>query len=42
MIARAGLFRFERGEIAAPEVSADANLPFPNLARNVAGSRGRA
>jgi N6-L-threonylcarbamoyladenine synthase len=33
MIARAGLFRFERGERAAPDASADASLPFPGLIR---------
>jgi len=31
MVARAALFRFERGEVGLPEVSADASLPFPNL-----------
>ena len=33
MVARAALFRLERGDIASPEVSADANLPFPDLSR---------
>ena len=33
MIARAGLFRLERGERAAPDASADAALPFPGLER---------
>jgi N6-L-threonylcarbamoyladenine synthase len=31
MVARAGLFRLERGERAAPDASADASLPFPGL-----------
>jgi N6-L-threonylcarbamoyladenine synthase len=33
MVARAGLFRLERGERAAPDASADAGLPFPGLVR---------
>jgi N6-L-threonylcarbamoyladenine synthase len=33
MIARAARFRLERGELAPPGFSADANLPFPNLVR---------
>mgnify|MGYP006277528839 CR=1 FL=1 len=33
MVARAALFRFERGDVAKPGLSADANLPFPNLVR---------
>lgn len=33
MVARAALFRLERGDLASPEVSADANLPFPDLSR---------
>jgi len=33
MVARAGLFRLERGERAAPDASADAGLPFPGLTR---------
>ena len=33
MVARAGLFRLERGEHAGPDVSADARLPFPGLFR---------
>jgi N6-L-threonylcarbamoyladenine synthase len=33
MVARAGLFRFERGERAAPDAAADAALPFPGLIR---------
>ena len=31
MVARAALFHLERGEVASPLVSADANLPFPDL-----------
>ena len=31
MVARAALFHLERGDVASMEVSADANLPFPNL-----------
>lgn len=31
MVARAAQFRLDRGEIALPEFSARANLPFPNL-----------
>jgi len=33
MVARAGLFRLERGDVASPDVSADPNLPFPGLSR---------
>ncbi len=33
MVARAGLFRLERGGAAPPDVGADANLPFPGLVR---------
>jgi N6-L-threonylcarbamoyladenine synthase len=33
MVARAALFRLERGDVATPGLSADANLPFPNLVR---------
>jgi len=33
MVARAGLFRWERGERAAPDASADAAMPFPGLTR---------
>ena len=33
MIARAGLFRFERGEIAHADVTARADMPFPGLTR---------
>ena len=33
MVARAGLFRFMRGERAEPDLSAHANLPFPGLSR---------
>ncbi|MGH7507505.1 MAG: hypothetical protein ACRELX_17765, partial [Longimicrobiales bacterium] len=36
MIARAGLFRFERGDIAELAVTARADLPFPGLARAAA------
>ena len=36
MVARAGRFRFGRGEVALPETSASANLPFPGLARRTA------
>lgn len=32
MVAKAALFRMERGDVASGEVSADANLPFPDLA----------
>jgi N6-L-threonylcarbamoyladenine synthase len=32
MIARAGAFRFERGETAGPEINAYATLPLPGLA----------
>jgi len=31
MVARAALFHLKRGEEASPEVSADADLPFPDL-----------
>lgn len=31
MVARAGLFRLEVGEVASLRLSADPNLPFPNL-----------
>ncbi|MDR0787067.1 MAG: tRNA (adenosine(37)-N6)-threonylcarbamoyltransferase complex transferase subunit TsaD [Gemmatimonadota bacterium] len=33
MIARAGRFRFDRGEVAGMDLSARADLPFPGLAR---------
>lgn len=33
MIARAGKFRFDRGEVAVPELTARADLPFPGLDR---------
>jgi N6-L-threonylcarbamoyladenine synthase len=33
MVAAAALFRLGRGEVASEEVSADANLPFPDLSR---------
>ena len=41
MVARAGVFRLERGDVASPEVSADANLPFPNMVRRLSGSRAK-
>ncbi|MDT8368474.1 MAG: tRNA (adenosine(37)-N6)-threonylcarbamoyltransferase complex transferase subunit TsaD [Longimicrobiales bacterium] len=31
MVARAGLFRFERGEIAPPDLTASPTMPFPGL-----------
>ena len=31
LVARAGLFRLERGDRAALDASADASLPFPGL-----------
>jgi N6-L-threonylcarbamoyladenine synthase len=31
MVARAALFRLEKGDVGSPEVSADANLPFPDM-----------
>ena len=31
MVARAGAFRLERGEVASLDASADPNLPFPGL-----------
>ena len=36
MVARAARFRFDRGEVAAPEASASAALPFPGLVRGAA------
>jgi N6-L-threonylcarbamoyladenine synthase len=33
MVARAGLFHLERGEVAPPDADARANLPFPGLYR---------
>jgi N6-L-threonylcarbamoyladenine synthase len=36
MVARAGLFHLERGETAASDVEALANLPFPGLVRDAA------
>jgi N6-L-threonylcarbamoyladenine synthase len=33
MVARAARFRFDRGEVAVPDTSASAGLPFPGLAR---------
>jgi N6-L-threonylcarbamoyladenine synthase len=40
MVARAAHFYLEGGKWGASEVSANANLPFPNLVRRTAGSRG--
>jgi N6-L-threonylcarbamoyladenine synthase len=40
MVAKAGLFRLERDGPGAPEVSAQANLPFPNLRPRPAGGLG--
>lgn len=31
MVARAALFHLQRGDLGSPELSADANLPFPDL-----------
>ncbi|MFC1661681.1 tRNA (adenosine(37)-N6)-threonylcarbamoyltransferase complex transferase subunit TsaD [Gemmatimonadota bacterium] len=42
MVARAALFRLGRGDVASLEVSADANLPFPNMARRRMPSSGGA
>ena len=39
MVAQAALFRLDRGEIASLEVSADANLAFPNLISRVVPGR---
>ena len=36
MIARAGLFRFRRGEVAGLDTTARADLPFPGLTRTAA------
>jgi len=36
MVARAARFRFERGELAAPDASASASFPFPGLSAGVA------
>ena len=33
MVARAGVFRLERGERAGADASADASMPFPGLIR---------
>lgn len=33
MIARAGLFRFERGDVGVPDATARADMPFPGLVR---------
>jgi N6-L-threonylcarbamoyladenine synthase len=37
MIARAGLFRWQRGEVARLDVTARADLPFPGLSRRNGG-----
>ena len=37
MVARAAAFRLDQGDIGDPRVSADANLPFPNLVRRSPG-----
>lgn len=42
MVARAGLFRLRQGDVGSLEVSADANLPFPGLARRGWDTPGRA
>jgi N6-L-threonylcarbamoyladenine synthase len=42
MVARAAQFRLEQGDIAPPDVSADANLPFPDLIRRNPGPAGKA
>jgi len=39
MVARAGLFRLERGDVAEMDVTARANLPFPGLLRGDDASR---
>jgi N6-L-threonylcarbamoyladenine synthase len=36
MVARAALFRFERGEVAGARATASASLPFPGLAPRAA------
>ena len=36
MVARAGAFRLERGEVASLDASADPNLPFPGLMKDFA------
>jgi hypothetical protein len=36
MVARAARFRFDRGEIGAPDASASAAYPFPGLLARVA------
>lgn len=41
MIARAGLFRYERGDVAPLAVTARADLPFPGLTGRAAHPRGR-
>lgn len=42
MVARAGLFRLQRGERAPLDVNASANLPFPGLVRPLPSSDGPA
>jgi len=41
MVARAGRFRWERGEVAALDTSADASLPFPGMVRRGEPAGGR-
>ena len=36
MVARAGRFRLERGEVGGAELEADARLPFPGMTRRSA------
>lgn len=38
MVARAAAFRLDQGDVGSLEVSADANLPFPNLVRRSPGA----
>ncbi len=40
MVARAALFRLERGDVGSLDVSADANLPFPDLIPGNASASG--
>jgi len=40
MVARAARFRLDRGEVASPDLTADANLPFPNVAERPRGGVG--
>ncbi len=39
MVARTAVFRMEAGDVGSLEVTADANLPFPNLVRRETGTR---